>query len=90
MRFGGKFLTILAVKAEKAGQKTIAVNPNGTSQDCSNCGEKVSKKLSDRVHSCPHCGIVMCRDQNAARNVKHRAVGHSVLKARSCPTGYRD
>ncbi len=87
MRFGGKFLTILAVKAEKAGQKTIAVNPNGTSQDCSNCGEKVSKKLSDRVHSCPHCGIVMCRDQNAARNVKHRAVGHSVLKARGVRRG---
>ncbi|NET44054.1 transposase [Okeania sp. SIO2B3] len=75
MRFGGQFLAILAVKAEKAGQKTIAVNPNGTSQDCSNCGEKVSKKISDRVHSCPHYGIVMCRDQNAARNVKHRAVG---------------
>ena len=77
----GQFLSILVVKAEKAGQKTIAVNPNGTSQDCSNCGEKVPKKLSDRTHSCPHCGIVMCRDKNAARNVKHRAVGHSVLKA---------
>ena len=78
----GQFLSILTVKAENAGQKTIAVNPNGTSQDCSNCGEKVPKKLSDRTHCCPHCGIVICRDHNAARNVKHRAVGHSVLKAR--------
>ena len=82
MRFGGQFLSILAVKAENAGHKTIAVNPNGTSQDCSNCRERVQKKLSQRIHSCPHCGIVMCREQDAARNVKHRAVGHPVLKAR--------
>ncbi|WP_375340005.1 zinc ribbon domain-containing protein [Okeania sp. KiyG1] len=26
--------------------KTIAVNPQNTSQDCSNCGEKVPKELS--------------------------------------------
>ncbi len=86
----GQFLSILAVKAvseaplkeANAGQKTIAVNPKGTSQDCSNCGEKVPKELSERIHSCPDCGIVICRDHNAARNVKHRAVGHSVLKAR--------
>ncbi|MDJ0515252.1 MAG: transposase [Trichodesmium sp. MO_231.B1] len=78
----GQFLTILTVKAENAGQKTIAVNPKNTSQDCSNCGEKVLKELSQRTHSCPHCGIVIDRDVNAAINVKNRAVGHSVLKAR--------
>ncbi len=78
----GQFLTILTVKAEKAGQLTIAVNPSGTSQDCSNCGEKVPKKLSERVHSCPHCNIVLDRDLNAAKNIKNRAVGHSVRSAR--------
>ncbi|WP_293086270.1 zinc ribbon domain-containing protein [Okeania sp. SIO3B5] len=26
--------------------KTIAVNPKNTSQDCSNCGKKVSKELN--------------------------------------------
>ncbi|NEO56893.1 MAG: transposase [Okeania sp. SIO3B5] len=78
----GQFLSILAVKAENAGQKTIAVNPKNTSQDCSNCGEKVPKELSQRTHSCPHCGIVIDRDLNAAINIKNRAVGHSVLKAR--------
>ena len=77
----GQFLNILTVKAEKAGQLIIAVNPSGTSQDCSNCGEKVSKKLSERVHSCPHCGIIIDRDLNAAINIKNRAVGHSVFKA---------
>ncbi|GGA36604.1 RNA-guided endonuclease TnpB family protein [Okeania sp. KiyG1] len=78
----GQFLSILAVKAENAGQKTIAVNPKNTSQDCSNCGEKVKKELNIRTHSCPHCGIVIDRDLNAAINIKNRAVGHSVLKAR--------
>ncbi|WP_375340061.1 zinc ribbon domain-containing protein [Okeania sp. KiyG1] len=70
--------------------KTIAVNPQNTSQDCSNCGEKVPKELNIRTHSCPHCGVVIDRDLNAAINIKNRAAGHSVLKARACPTGYRD
>ena len=78
----GQFLTILTVKAENAGQKTIAVNPQNTSSYCSNCGEKVPKELSQRTHSCPHCGIVIDRDVNAAINIKNRAAGHSVLKAR--------
>ncbi|WP_366557735.1 zinc ribbon domain-containing protein [Okeania sp. SIO1I7] len=42
--------------------KTIAVNPQNTSQDCSNCGKKVPKELNIRTHSCPHCGIVIDRD----------------------------
>ncbi|GGA32318.1 RNA-guided endonuclease TnpB family protein [Okeania sp. KiyG1] len=78
----GQFLSILTVKAGNAGQKTIAVNPKNTSQNCSNCGEKVPKKLNIRTHSCPHCGIVIDRDLNAAINIKNRAAGHSVLKAR--------
>ncbi|NET11752.1 MAG: IS200/IS605 family element transposase accessory protein TnpB [Okeania sp. SIO1H6] len=78
----GQFLSILNVKAENAGQKTIAVNPQNTSQDCSNCDEKVPKELSIRTHSCPHCGIIIDRDLNAAINIKNRAAGHSVLKAR--------
>ena len=78
----GQFLTILTVKAENAGRKTIAVNPKNTSQDCSNCGEKVPKELSQRTHSCPHCGIVIDRDLNAAVNIKNREAGHPVLKAR--------
>ncbi|MDJ0517602.1 MAG: zinc ribbon domain-containing protein [Trichodesmium sp. MO_231.B1] len=41
----GKFLAILSAKAENAGQLTIAMNPNGTTTDCSHCGEKVPKKV---------------------------------------------
>lgn len=44
----------------------VAVSPNYTSQDCSNCGHRVKKSLSTRTHSCPNCKIEICRDTNAA------------------------
>lgn len=77
----GTFLQILSIKAERAGLMAIAVNPNGTTQDCSSCGIKVPKTIRDRWHSCPHCGLELDRDHNAAINIKQRAVGHPVLKA---------
>ncbi|MEH2418624.1 RNA-guided endonuclease InsQ/TnpB family protein [Nostoc sp.] len=77
------FLSILTTKAENAGLLVIAVNPSGTSQNCSNCGVKVPKKLHERWHDCPNCKCSLGRDHNAALNIKNRAVGHSVLKAKS-------
>jgi len=74
----GQFLSILSNKAENAGLVTVAVNPRNTSQNCSNCGEKVPKKLKDRIHCCPHCGYTEDRDVNAAINILNLAVGHSV------------
>ena len=73
-----KFSQILA---ERAGLLAIAVNPNGTSQNCSGCGAKVPKELKDRTHACPKCGLTLERDHNAAINIKYLAVGHSVNKA---------
>ncbi|MGF1497991.1 MAG: zinc ribbon domain-containing protein [Elainellaceae cyanobacterium] len=32
------------------------VDPNGTSQECPDCGARVPKSLSDRVHRCHECG----------------------------------
>jgi len=55
-----------------------SVNPNGTTQDCSNCGEKVPKKLHERWHGCQG-GCELERDHNAATNIKNRAVGHPVF-----------
>ncbi|MCL2924481.1 MAG: transposase [Trichodesmium sp. MAG_R04] len=52
------------------------MNPGNTSQNCSNCGEKVPKKLSKRTHSCIHCSILADRDVNAGINIKNRTVGH--------------
>ncbi len=74
----GQFLSILSVKAENAGLVTKAVDPRNTSQNCSNCGKKVPKKLKDRIHSCPHCGYTADRDINAAINILNLAVGHPV------------
>jgi putative transposase len=58
-------------KAEEAGRTVVLVNPRDTSKRCSNpnCGELVEKDLSVRVHTCPHCGLVLDRDQNAAINI---------------------
>jgi putative transposase len=76
-----EFLTILACKAESAGKMAIAVNPNGTTQNCSNCGTRVPKTIADRWHGCPHCGLELDRDVNAAINIKNIAVGRTVIKA---------
>lgn len=64
----------------KYGKVTVAVPPQYTSQDCSSCGETVSKSLSTRTHVCPHCGYVADRDVNAARNILQkglRRAGHA-------------
>jgi putative transposase len=75
----GQFITILSNKAENAGLKVIAVKPNGTSQECSSCGQKVKKPLSQRMHNCSVCHASLCRDLNAAINIKNR--GTHGLKA---------
>jgi putative transposase len=62
------------------GVVTVAVPPQNTSQNCSNCGQTVVKSLSTRTHRCPHCGYVADRDENAARNILEiglRTVGHT-------------
>lgn len=74
-----QFFGILTSKAEEAGREVIRVNPAGTSQRCSGCDETVLKDLAVRVHRCPHCGLVMDRDVNAARNI-HR-LGRSLRGA---------
>lgn len=68
-----KFKTNLRYKAEKAGGRVIEVDPRFTSQDCSGCGGRVPKPLSQREHSCPSCGLVLDRDHNAALNILHKA-----------------
>ena len=54
----------------KVWDKTvIAVAPNYTSADCSNCGNRVKKSLSTRTHQCQRCKTEICRDTNAALNI---------------------
>ena len=64
----------------KYGKVTVAVPPHHTSQNCSNCGEKVKKSLSTRTHVCPHCGYIEDRDVNASINILRiglSTVGHT-------------
>lgn len=63
------FRSWLEYFGHKCGKVTVAVPPHNTSQNCSNCGEKVKKSLSTRTHVCPHCGFVEDRDVNAAINI---------------------
>lgn len=69
----GKLILLTTYKAASAGGQVVKVDAKYTSQDCSGCGERVSKTLAERTHSCPHCGLVMDRDENAAINIKNRA-----------------
>lgn len=64
-----EFLRLLRYKAEDAGIQVVAVPPDGSSQICSGCGIWIPKPLSERVHRCSRCGLVVDRDINAARNI---------------------
>ncbi len=70
----GEFFDILNCKAASAGIPFVEVPPAGTSQDCSRCGTRVPKALSERVHRCGVCGLELDRDENAARNVLRRGL----------------
>jgi IS605 OrfB family transposase len=67
-----QFLTILAFTAACAGKRVEAVDPAYTSQECSGCGERIAKSLSVRTHVCTNCGLVLDRDENAAKNILWR------------------
>ncbi len=65
------FVKMVCAKAESAGHTTVLfVNPHKTSQKCSACKlEGPHKDLSERTHTCVHCGVVLDRDHNAALNI---------------------
>jgi len=80
-----KFISVLRYKAECAGTRLIEVDPYNTSQDCSGCGVNIPKALNERLHECPHCGLAIDRDLNAARNILHRAgVGPGLPNVAGC------
>ena len=67
------FANMLSYKAEEAGCQVVFVNPKNTTQECSNCHRIIKKELSERMHVCPFCGLIIDRDLNAARNILIRA-----------------
>jgi len=66
------FLSILADKAACAGKRVEAVPAAYTTQQCSGCGARIEKSLSVRTHLCTHCGLILDRDENAARTISWR------------------
>ncbi len=68
-----EFLRILGYVAGSAGVPNPAVNPAGSSDECSRCHAFVPKDLSVRIHRCPYCGLVLDRDVNSARITLYRA-----------------
>ncbi len=66
----GKLIRFTQSKAERAGKSVVLVDPRGTSQRCSSCGHVVPKTLKDRVHICPRCGLIICRDLNSSIEIR--------------------
>ena len=64
-----KLIHMMSYKAETAGKTLIKVEPRGTSQRCSSCGEIVKKEIYVRTHECPYCGTELERDFNASLNI---------------------
>jgi len=80
----GQFVNHTHVKAVEAGRSVVQVNPRGTTQECSGCGQIVTKGLSVRVHNCTHCGLKIGRDLNAAINILARgltSIGNQSVEA---------
>ena len=71
---------MVCAKAESAGHVSVVlVDPYKTSQLCSGCKrEGPHKDLSERTHACPHCGLVLDRDQNAALNILRLGLSRQV------------
>ena len=67
-----EFRRILTYKCERNGTKLIIADRwYPSSKTCSCCGNiKHNLKLSDRVYKCDICGLVIDRDENAAKNLE--------------------
>jgi putative transposase len=79
-----QFRAILEGKAAYAGRRVVAVPPAYTSQECSGCGALVRKSLSVRTHVCTSCGLILDRDENAARTIQRAG---QALQALTVPVG---
>lgn len=71
----GQFLNVvLPWVCFKRGVYYGQVDPSGTSQTCPDCGARVSKDLSVRVHHCHVCGSVKPRDVASSQVIKARGL----------------
>jgi putative transposase len=64
----GELQRQIMYKARWEGVKVIYVPARNTSKRCSICGYKTLESTNRQLW-CPHCGAVLDRDENAARNI---------------------
>lgn len=74
-----QFVQVVQHVARKRGKTVILIDRFlPTSQTCSGCGCRQAMPLRERTFACGHCGLVLNRDHNAARNIQ--ALGHQRLE----------
>jgi len=81
------FLRMLECKCERERTHYVAVDPRGTTKECSNRGVATEKPLWVREHSYPSCGFEEDRDLNVAYNILSRGldqVGSGSLRFNAC------
>ena len=64
----GELQRQIEYKARWEGVKVIYIPARNTSKRCSICGYKTLESTQRRLW-CPHCGAILDRDENAARNI---------------------
>jgi putative transposase len=69
-----ELLLFIAYKAQIAGVPFVKVDPRYTSQTCSHCGHREKANRKGEEFKCKSCGMQMHADENAAINIKNRAI----------------
>jgi putative transposase len=61
----------LIERGVRAGRKVVLVPPAYTTMTCSGCGARTTSRIDLHVRTfvCASCGLLLCRDVNAARNI---------------------
>ncbi len=74
-----EFRRQLTYKCEWYGSKLVVIDRFfPSSKTCSCCGKiKKDLKLSERIFNCDSCGLSICRDLNAAINIKNYTVSYT-------------
>ncbi len=71
----GKVKLFTTYKAQRLNKLVLAINPHGTSQECSRCGHThPDNRLSQAMFECLDCGFTENADVNAARVIKTRGI----------------
>ena len=76
-----QLVDFLTYKAALVGVPLVKVNPAYTSQTCSACGHcRRENRKSQAKFLCVSCGMGMNADQNAALNIRARALSKRALE----------